>query len=100
MVLCNKVYEIIIKLLKKEPGFMEIIPIKDISTSIKFNDIVNIWKCFKKYDSFYIDNYSDFGLMLNDIFKENIDYSKFKFKKKKTMTIILLIINYILIIII
>ena len=82
MVLCNKVYEFIIKLLKKEPSFMEIIPIKDISTSIKFEDIVNIWKCFKKYDEYYNDNYTNFGLILNNIFNENIDYSNFKLKKK------------------
>ena len=85
MVLCEDIINLVIKMLKKNPTYMEIIPVKEIINNIKFDDIINIWNCFKKYDNTFIDKYYDIGISMNNIFNENINYEKKIYKTDNSL---------------
>ena len=70
----------IFNLLKKTPSFINLVKLKDVNNDLYFEDTINIWKVFKKIDKTYLNNYSDVGTILNNVFNENIDYKK---KEKK-----------------
>jgi hypothetical protein len=67
----NTVFE----LLKKTPTFINLVKLPNLNKELIFNDIINVWKLFKKTNNIYLDNFCDYSELLNSIFNENINYN-------------------------
>ena len=68
MVICDKILDQIIALFKKDPTYIEIIPIPNVTDQIKFDDITNIWKYYRQSDVCFLNKYGNIENIIDDIF--------------------------------